>query len=295
MKVALFGRNFRESFNDAIYKLFERLNKYNISIYVYKPFYQFITDNLFFSPRIKGLFESREQLKEIDFIFSVGGDGTFLECVAFMRDMDIPLLGINSGHLGFLAYVSKRDISRAVDYLMANRYEIEQRTLIEVQINDGQNDFGGFNRGLNELTVQKKDTSSMISVEVYLNGEYMTTYWADGLIVATPTGSTAYSLSAGGPILTPESRNFVITPIAPHNLSVRPVVVPDDVEIKIRVHGRGDEFLAALDARNVFLKNGTELVLRKSEYKLKMVRLPNITFFTTLRSKLMWGIDRRNK
>ncbi len=292
MNVAIFGKNFGESFNDAIYKIFEKLNKRKAGIIVYKPFYEFITDNLYFIPKISGLFETREDLKDVDLILSIGGDGTFLECVALVQKTNIPILGINSGRLGFLAYVAKSEIDRAIDAVMNGDYELEERTLIEVLT--GNNAFGEFNSGLNELMVQKKDTSSMINIEMYLNGEYMTTYWADGLIVATPTGSTAYSLSAGGPILVPGSQNFVITPIAPHNLTVRPIVVPDDVELRIIVHGRSDEFLAALDARNVFLKNGTELILRKSDFRLKMVRLPEISFFKTLRNKLMWGVDARN-
>ncbi len=292
MNVAIFGKSFSEEFNDAIYRLFEKLNKARFGIFVYKSFYEYITENLFFIPKVSGIFTKKEDLENIDLVFSVGGDGTFLECVALFQRSDIPLLGINSGRLGFLAYISKKELDKALDMIISGNYGIEERTLVEVTTES--NVFGDFNSGLNELIVQKKDTSSMINIEVYLDGEYMTTYWADGLIVSTPTGSTAYSLSAGGPILTPGSETFVITPIAPHNLTVRPIVVPDSTEIKIVVHGRSDEFLAALDARNVFLENGTELIIRKSDYKLKMVSFDHITFFYTLRTKLMWGMDARN-
>ncbi len=293
MRVAIFGKSFGDNFNDAVYKLFEKLNKYKVEILVYEPFFDYVTKNLYFTPRITDVFRKKNELIDVDIVFSVGGDGTILECVAFLEDSPIPILGINSGRLGFLANVSKRDIEKAIDNIINSNYEIEKRTLIQVITEEKI--FGDFNCGLNELTVQKKDTSSMLSIEVFLNSEYMTTYWADGLIIATPTGSTAYSLSAGGPILVPGAENFVITAIAPHNLSVRPVVVPDNVEIKIIVRGRSDEFLVALDARNAFLKNGTELVIKKSDYKLNLIKLPNITFFTTLRSKLMWGIDRRSR
>ena len=292
MKIALFGKYFNESFNDAIYKIFELLNKNKVDIYVYKDFYKFIKENLFFEPKIAGFFKTAQELNGIDLVFSIGGDGTFLECVSLLKKKNIPILGINSGHLGFLATVSKNSLPKALDYVLRGKYLVEERALLQVITED--NVFGDFNYGLNELTVQKKDTSSMLSIDLYVDDNFVATYWADGLIVATPTGSTAYSLSAGGPIVVPGSNNFVITPIAPHNLTIRPLVVPDSIELKISVHGRSDEFLAALDARNVFLKNGTELILQKANYMLKTVTFPGMSFFKTLRVKLMWGIDRRN-
>ncbi len=294
MKFAIFGKSFPESFNEAIYRLFEKLNRYSAEIYVYEPFFEFIKSNLFIIPKIEGVFRTKTELEEkgIDVVFSIGGDGTFLECVAFLERTSIPVVGINSGRLGFLAYISREELDLALEMIVKGKYTIEKRTMIAVETEN--NDFGNFNCGLNEIIVQKKDTSSMISVDVYINDDYMTTYWADGLIVSTPTGSTAYSLSAGGPIVVPESENFVITPIAPHNLTVRPIVLPDSVEIRLTIHGRSDEFLAALDARNVFLKNGSDLLLKKADYKLNMVRLSHINYFSTLRNKLMWGMDKRN-
>ncbi len=294
MKFAIFGRNFPESFNDAIYRLFEKLNRYSVQIYVYEPFFEFIRNNLFILPKIEDTFRTKDDLDKgnIDIVFSIGGDGTFLECVSFLEMTNIPVVGINSGRLGFLAYISRDELDLALEMIIKGKYSIEKRTMITVET---ENDvFGRFNCGLNEIIVQKKDTSSMISVDVYINDDYMTTYWADGLIVSTPTGSTAYSLSAGGPIVVPESENFVITPIAPHNLTVRPIVLPDSVRIRLTINGRSDEFLAALDARNVFLRNGMDLLIRKADYKLNMVRLPHIGYFSTLRSKLMWGMDKRN-
>ncbi len=294
MKFAIFGKSFPESFNEAVYRLFEKLNRYSAQIYVYGPFFEFIKNNLFILPKIEGTFETREELEseEVDIMFSIGGDGTFLECVSFLERTAIPVVGINSGRLGFLAYISRDELDLALEMIIKRKYTIEQRTMIAVET---ENDaFGEFNCGLNEIIVQKKDTSSMISVDVYINDDYMTTYWADGLIVSTPTGSTAYSLSAGGPIVVPEAENFVITPIAPHNLTVRPIVLPDNVTIRLTIHGRSDEFLAALDARNVFLKNGSDLIVRKADFKLNMIRLSHINYFSTLRNKLMWGMDKRN-
>lgn len=294
VKIAIFGKSFHESFNETIYRIFEKLNRYEVEIYVYEPFFEFIKNTMFILPKIEALFKYKDDLEQtnIDLVFSIGGDGTFLECVAFLERSKMPIVGINSGRLGFLAYISKDDLDLALELIINKKYIIEKRTMISVEIEN--NNFGDFNCGLNEIIVQKKDTSSMISVDVYINEDYMTTYWADGLIVATPTGSTAYSLSAGGPIVVPNSENFIITPIAPHNLTVRPIVLPDSVEIRLIIHGRSDEFLAALDARNIFLKNGTELVIKKADYKLNMIRLSHINYFSTLRNKLMWGFDKRN-
>ncbi len=292
MKIILFGKNFSEDFNDAIYKIFEKLNKNKAEIFVYEPFFNFISENLYFTPRISKLFNEIDELKtEIDVIFSIGGDGTFLECASLIKKRDIPIVGINSGRLGFLASISKIDIETALNRLFEKNFTIEKRTLLKAEI---ENKFVDFSYALNEITVLKKDNSSMINIEVFINDSYLNTYWADGLIVSTPTGSTAYSLSSGGPIILPGSKNFVITPIAPHTLTVRPIVVPDEVTLKIKVNGRGQQFLLALDSRSDFIDYNTEIIISKAEYSINMVRLDNIDFFETIRKKLMWGLDIRN-
>jgi len=295
MKIAIYGKVFKDNFHDAIYKIFEKLNRLSIEIIVYKKFYEYISDTLFFNPRVTGMFELAEELDDsIDIIFSIGGDGTFLECVALLQKKNIPIVGINSGRLGFLASISKENIEITLNEMYSRNYKIEQRTMLEAVVRNQPEIFGNFNFALNELTVQKKDNSSMINIEVYLDDYFLNNYWADGLIVATPTGSTAYSLSSNGPIIYPNSENFVITPIAPHTLTVRPIVVPDNVNLKIKVSGRGEQFLAALDSRAVSLKYETEIIIQKASFKTNIVKFSNTDFFKTLRKKLMWGLDMRN-
>lgn len=293
MQVAIYGINFDEPFSEAIYKIFEKLNRHKIKIFIYKPFFEFIEQNLFFTPRVDGFFTGHDDLDEkTDFVLSIGGDGTFLKTVAIVRKKNIPMLGINSGRLGFLAYISKEKLNVVIDQIVQNKYTIEERTLIEVRAKNKI--FGNFPYGLNEITVQKKDSSSMISVDVFLNDDYLNTYWADGLIASTPTGSTAYSLSVGGPIVAPGSENFVLTPIAPHNLTVRPIVVPDTGVIKLRVKSRNESFLAALDFRSEVVNANCEITIKKADFKIKMIRPNAINFYTTLRNKLLWGLDKRN-
>ena len=293
MKIAIYGQYFREPFNDAIYKIFEILNKNKIKIIAYKPFFKYIKKNLFFAPNVQGFFTGYDDLpQDIDLIFSIGGDGTFLECVSLIKKTDIPILGINSGRLGFLASISKEDIETAINQIIHKKYTIEKRTLIQLVTKN--NLFGDFNYGLNELTVLKKDTSSMITIDVFLNDEFLNRYWADGLIISTPTGSTAYSLSAGGPIIVPGSESFVITPIAPHNLTVRPIIVPNNNTLTLKITGRDKNYLAALDSRSQVFSYDDELKVKKADFYVKMIKLNNTSFFSTLRNKLMWGIDRRN-
>ncbi len=294
MKVAVFGKSFNADFYDAIYRIFEKLNKNNVEIYVYKPFYDFISEKLYFNPRIKALFRSARELKDIEIVISVGGDGTFLECVAMLKNKTLPIVGINSGRLGFLSSISKNNIEKAIDNLVEKKYFIEKRTLLNTKINGKKFNIGDFHYALNEVTLSKKDNSSMIKVEVEINNTYFNTYWADGLIIATPTGSTAYSLSSGGPIIFPNSKSFVITPIAPHTLTVRPVVVPEDIELKITATGRGNQFLLALDSRSESIDYDTEIIITKANISVKMVRFFEADFFETLRQKLMWGLDIRN-
>ena len=294
MKVAISGRNFNDNFSQVIYKIFEKLNKNKAEIIVYKQFYNYIEKKLFFKPKIHSLFVNADELKDIDIVFSIGGDGTFLECVALLKKKIFPIIGINSGRLGFLASISQNNIDTALRSIIKGDYEIEERTILEANIKGQQKIFNNFPYAINELTVQKKDTTSMINIDVYIDNLFLNTYWADGLIIATPTGSTAYSLSAGGPIVLPSTNNFVITPLAPHTLTVRPMIVPNTSVIKIVVNGRGKTFLAALDSRNAFIDFKTTIILKKADFKIKVAKIKSDDFFTTLREKLMWGLDIRN-
>ena len=292
MKIVIFGKEFKEVFNDAIYKIFEKLNKKKVYIQIYKPFYEFISSNLFFEPKVDKIFAKFEEIeKDTSIVLSIGGDGTFLESVSFMKESEIPFIGINSGRLGFLASISKEDIDILLEKLLNFEYSLCSRSLLEIEI---ENNSIEKNFALNELTVYKKDNSSMINIEVKINGHYLNTYWADGLIISTPTGSTAYSLSAGGPIIMPEAHNFVITPIAPHTLTVRPLIVADTDEIDILVKGRGEQFIAAVDSNIFFIDYQTKIKIKKAKFEINTIKFDETEFFSILRKKLMWGLDLRN-
>jgi len=293
VKVAVFGTSVSESFIPVIKVFFEFLQKNKIEVQIFKPFYNFLTSERNLQVYHTSFFQSPTDFDANNkFIFSVGGDGTFLHSVVNIRNFSIPVIGVNSGRLGFLADISQDQVQDALTDIFNNRYSVIERTMLQVE-------FGGketidFSYALNEIAVLKTDSSSMISVTAWCDNELLNNYWADGLIIATPTGSTAYSLSVGGPILTPDSRNFVITPLAPHNLTIRPIVVPDGNEIRLKVDGRGSTYLASIDYRSVTVEFDTILKIRKANVTLKTLQLPDQTFFNTLRNKLMWGLDKRN-
>ena len=211
-----------------------------------------------------------------------------------MRDLGIPIVGINTGRLGFLATIQVEDIQTALSEIFSGDYKISERSLLSVTTDPGHNDVVNTSFALNEIALSRKNTTSMITVETHLNGEYLTSYWADGLILSTPTGSTGYSLSCGGPVIAPDANNFVLTPIAPHNLSARPLVIPDNTTVTLKVSGREDQFLMSLDSRIVTLSNTTTVTVKKADFVVKMVELLDETFLATLRKKLLWGEDRRN-
>lgn len=293
MKVAVFGTTVSDSFVPVLNEFFGFLKANNIEVQLFQPFYYFLVDELKAEPFYTSFFSSYFDFdNSCDFIFSVGGDGTFLHSVLNIRNFDIPVVGVNSGRLGFLADISENQVQNALSQIFNHNYAIIERSMLQVDF-CGMNNLD-FNFALNEMTVLKTDTSSMINIYAYLGKELLNNYWADGLIIATPTGSTAYSLSVGGPILTPDSENFVITPLAPHNLTVRPLVVPDNYEIELKIEGRGTHFLTSLDFRSVAVDLSTIIKIKKAGFKLKTLQLPDQTFFSTLRNKLMWGIDRRN-
>ncbi len=293
MKVAVFGTTVSDSFTPVLHEFFGFLKTNNIEVQLFQPFHTFLVDELNTEPFYTSFFNSYLDFdNSCDFIFSVGGDGTFLHSVLNIRNFDIPVIGVNSGRLGFLADISENQVQNALTLIFNHHYSIMERSMLQVDFCGMEN--LDFNFALNEMAVLKTDTSSMINIYAYLGKELLNNYWADGLIIATPTGSTAYSLSVGGPILTPDSANFVITPLAPHNLTVRPLVVPDNYEIELRIEGRGTHFLTSLDFRSVAVELSTIIKIKKAGFKLKTLQLPDQTFFSTLRNKLMWGIDRRN-
>lgn len=293
MIVAIFGINTDTAFTPDLVKLFSLLKERKIEVYMYEPFFDFVKNQCHVQPHIAGLFKSGQDLPDdVAFLVSIGGDGTFLQSVLTIKNKSIPAIGLNLGRLGFLSDISRDDMHEAIDHIWDGNYEIEERSVLRLQ--EADHLFGDFNYALNEIAVTKLDTSSMISIHTYLNEEYLSTYWADGLIIATPTGSTAYSLSVGGPILTPDSNSLVITPIAPHNLTVRPIVVPDNVSLRLQVEGRGHQFLTSLDSRSEAINFPGELRIGKADFPVKTLKLPGHGFFSTLRNKLMWGADKRN-
>ncbi|PXX98953.1 NAD kinase [Marinifilum breve] len=294
MKIALFGRLFNESFTDSFKLMFDEFAKHNVEVDIYEPFYDFLIREINFKPPVNGYYKGCDDLnKDVDFVFSIGGDGTFLEAVTIVRDAGIPIVGINSGRLGFMADIAQDEIPQALSDIFEGNYTIEERSLLQLETSKNGL-FPEFNYALNEFTVHKTDTASMITIHTYLNNEYLNSYWADGLIIATPTGSTAYSLSVGGPILIPNTQNFIISPISPHNLTVRPIVVPNYHEITLKVEGRSDSYLASLDSRSCTFDSSIELKIKKSDFKIRVLKLRTHSFYGTLRNKLMWGVDKRN-
>lgn len=292
MKIALYARQIAEEHFPIIRELLKELQKHHCNIYIYQPFLHQIrqlTDGM----AELNVFHSGSEIRgNVDFLFSLGGDGTILDTLTLVQDSGIPVVGINVGRLGFLTAVNTNDISLTIESLVKGHYSLDKRRLLRLESN--RNLFGGVNYALNELTIHKKDSSSMIIINTFLNGEYLNSYWADGLIIATPTGSTGYSMSCGGPIVAPYSGNFVITPIAPHNLNVRPIVVSDQNVISLEVQGRSQYFLASLDSRSVTIDSAISLAVRREDFTMNLVRLGSSNFLDTLRKKLNWGLDTRN-
>ena len=291
MKVGVFGSEYQAEKQNVIKRLFEKLRQQESAIYIDSRFYSFLTDGLDYEPSVTGILIGDEF--DLDVALSIGGDGTFLRTAARVNKQDIPILGINTGRLGFLADISSNEIEDALDELFKNYYRIEERTLLRLYTEN--HSFQGYNYALNEIAVLKRDTSSMITIHTFLDDEYLTSYQADGLVIATPTGSTAYSMSVNGPIILPKSSNVVLSPVAPHSLNVRPLVIPDSYTIKLRVESRNEYFLIALDGRSEIFPAGIELKISKADYTAKVVKRYNHTFYQTLREKLMWGADTRMK
>lgn len=288
-KYALFGNTYQAKKSAHVLRLLSILDKYQAEVYIQKEFYQFLTKDLKMDIQVAGVFDNDDF--HADMVLSMGGDGTFLKAASYVGNKNIPILGINTGRLGFLADVSPEEMEETFEDIYKKNYKIEDRSVLQA-FSEGQS-LKGYPCGLNEIAILKRDSSSMITIHTSINGAYLTTYQADGLVIATPTGSTAYSLSIGGPVIVPHSNTIAITPVAPHSLNIRPIVINDDWEITLDVESRSHNFLVAIDGRSETCREGTRLVIRKADYQIKVVKRPNHIFFHTLRDKMMWGADGR--
>ena len=292
MTIAILGNPYPEHFIKYVKHLIKRLESEHIKIIIEEEFNTFLQKHIRFNKKIS-TFNSYEDLKNsADFLFSIGGDGTLLKAVTYIRNSEIPILGINTGRLGFISSIYADQIDDTINDLLKDNYKINERTLLELDTNNKL--FKENNFALNEVAVSKKDTSSMIRIDAFVDEEYLNTYWADGLVVSTPTGSTGYSLSCGGPIIMPGTNNIIITPNAPHNLNVRPIVIDDNSVVKLKVEDRDQLALVSLDSRSRAFDSETELIIKKANFKIQLVQPQNNSFTSTIRHKLMWGLDKRS-
>lgn len=294
MKVGIYGQFYHANSEFYIQELLNVLREENMEVLIEEEFFKLIDEN-------KSIEEDYHHFKSFtkldssfDLFISVGGDGTILKAVNYIQDLGTPIMGVNTGRLGFLATVNKEEIRYTVKKLIAKEYSISERSLLCIKTEPEEETLCENSFALNEIAVSRKNTTSMITIETWLDDEYLTAYWADGLIISTPTGSTGYSLSCGGPVITPSTRALAITPIAPHNLNARPLVIRDNTKIKLKVSGREDNYLISMDSRIASLKNNTTVVIHKAPFKLRMVEFSGATFLKTLRKKLLWGEDKRN-
>lgn len=291
MRVLVYSTKFKEEHIPFITTLFNALDSQGFTTFVEYEYLQKLQENSLLD-NVSSI-SNHAELKEanIDYVITLGGDGTILKVITLIQDLEIPILGINLGRLGFLSNVEKTMIDRAIMTLAQKEYRIESRKLLHFN-SEGQ--YFDFPFALNEMTVAKRDTSSMITVHTYIDDKFLNSYWADGVILSTPTGSTGYNLSCGGPILFPDSNAFIITPIAPHNLNVRPIVIPDDKKITFHIEGRSENYLCTLDSRYQSVTSDYTFHIQKSDFQIKFVLIDNINFMSTMRNKLMWGLDKRN-
>lgn len=294
MKVAIYGQYYQNSTEPIIRDIFMFFNKNNVELVIQDDFLTILYEKEIIKKEYNTFHDYDDLDRNVDILVSIGGDGTILRAATLIRDSGIPILGINAGRLGFLATVQKENIDELMQYIIDKNYSLSPRTLLSLESTEKIPGTENLNFAMNEISVNRKDTTSMITIETYLNDEYLNSYWADGLIISTPTGSTGYSLSCGGPILMPAVESFVITPIAPHNLNARPFVIPDNVEIKLKVSGREEHYLVSLDSRVASISNKTVLTIKKTPFQINMVELPEKSFLKTLRTKLLWGEDKRN-
>ena len=293
MKVAIYGQYYKPEDKEYLEELFQILEKNAIEFVIEQNYFLGLQKEI--NLENTQTFSSYKELKaSFNFMLTVGGDGTILRAVTFIRNSNIPIVGINTGRLGFLATVQKDEINYAIEQLLKQNYKIKERSLLSVSTLPKIKSLKLLNFALNEVSVSRKNTASMITIKTLIDDEYLTSYWSDGLIISTPTGSTGYSLSCGGPIITPQAKSFALTPIAPHNLNARPLVIPDDTIVKLKISGREDEFFLSLDSRITSVNCNTEVCIQKADFNLKMIQINNQTFIKTLREKLLWGQDTRN-
>jgi NAD+ kinase len=291
MRLALYSRVYKDEYLPVLVELFAIIKEKGIQIAVFEPIAATIQEKLNLSIPFSTYDDYSTLPDNIDFLIALGGDGTLLDTVRLVRGRQIPVAGINAGRLGFLADINKQEVKELIFSLENNTYSIEKRTLVHV---DSNLPIFDVNFGLNEFAIHKTESSSMISILVYLNGEYLNSYWADGLIIATPTGSTAYSLSCGGPIVFPTTKSFVLTPVAPHNLNARPMVIPDDTVLSFDIQSRSEHFLCTLDSNYQRVDKSCQLAVRKADFTFNLVRMPESHYLKTLRQKIKWGEDLRN-
>jgi NAD+ kinase len=294
MKVAIYGQYYQNSTEPIIKDIFVFFHKNKVEMVIESNFLNILNEKKIIEKEYKTFSSHTELNDSFDMLISIGGDGTILRAATLVRDSGVPILGINAGRLGFLATVQKDNIAKFMQFIIDKKYTTSKRTLLSLCCSNGNAEIEDINFAMNEICVSRKDTTSMITIETYLNDEYLNSYWADGLIISTPTGSTGYSMSCGGPILTPDVKSLVITPIAPHNLNARPLVIPDETEIRLKVSGREEHYLVSLDSRIISIKNDTILNIKKTPFQINMVGIPEETFLKKLRNKLFWGEDRRN-
>ena len=292
MKAAVYSRVFEDGQQQDVQIFLDELAAQKIEPVIFHPFFEQITSRISLPEGTRTFSHSEDLTEDIEFIISLGGDGTLLDTITLIKDKKISIMGINFGRLGFLASIGREEVKKAVKAMAHRTYVTDTRTLIHIDASIPL--FGDVPYGLNEFSIHKRDVASMIKIHTYLNGEFLNTYWADGLIVATPTGSTGYSLSCNGPVVFPDSGSFVITPVAPHNLNVRPIIVPDNNIISFEIESRADQIICALDSRREIVSKNVQLAVKKESFEISLVRLSENNFLQTLRNKLTWGLDKRN-
>ncbi|MBY0244325.1 MAG: NAD kinase [Sphingobacteriaceae bacterium] len=292
MKIAIYGRAFSEDLLPYVEEVFEVIAQHNLVPIVYHQYHNFIQKKSAKKIDFETFSEHSDLVNKVDVLISLGGDGTLLDTLSLVRDSGIPIMGINFGRLGFLASNNKYEINKSITALINKDYNLDSRSLLSLSADVPL--FGEENYALNDVTIHRNDNSSMMIIHTSMNGSFLNSYWGDGLIISTPTGSTAYSLSCGGPIIFPSAQNFAITPIAPHNLNVRPVIISDDCELTFEIETRSNKFLISCDSRNISVDKTVKINLKKADFSIKLIRLNNESYLNTLRNKLLWGIDTRN-